>query len=273
MNGKLNGLVITIFADQGPYPLINMSPLDHDKIMKLSVLGMTILSMGGQTPSQELFIHRLHGPIPVPDTLDYEAFSMSFSVSTSESTDERLLKHGRISTVWIIFDSKYRNELVSLHNEIEEVLTSEIKNIKQESELEVEETIKNIQKRLQQVTEQTPVAALPSTVETRIVQDEQAKAVLFYTVNMQSEVSKVTADFLANPSRYPVLIMVNTVLKRIFVVKNNENVSNRLMFVASRAASKLNAQHWKNEFQKKDISDPLEGELLIEQASILIRDL
>ena len=84
-------------TDMGPYPLLNLSPISEDTTVKLSVIGMTILSMGAGTVAEKQH-HRLHGSIPIPDSPDLEALAMSFTVSPIQTKDVRIDEYG--DTIW-----------------------------------------------------------------------------------------------------------------------------------------------------------------------------
>ena len=101
----------------------------------------------------------------------------------------------------------------------------------------------------------------------------QDKAVFLYTVNQDGELITLNFDNLTNLSSYPVLIIVNTLIKQIFILENQEDVPNRLLFLANRNISGLNRELWKSEFQIRGISDTIDCERLIEQATNLIREI
>ena len=104
MSSIINGIVITTFEDVGPYPVINLSSLDEESTFKLSVVGMTLLSMGSEDTLTNRH-YRLHGPIPIPGVEKYEVLTMSFNVSSTDSMDSRITQGGRESTLFVIFDT------------------------------------------------------------------------------------------------------------------------------------------------------------------------
>lgn len=114
---------------------------------------------------------------------------------------------------------------------------------------------------------------------TEIIEKEKAtsfkveeKVIFFYTVNPEGELTSLTYENQTALSSYPVLVIVNTLIKQIFVLQNHENVSNRMLFLAGRAVSNLNRQHWKSEYRIRNISDTLECKLLLDQSSNLIKE-
>ncbi|MFX0067146.1 MAG: hypothetical protein ACFFC7_33870 [Candidatus Hermodarchaeota archaeon] len=96
----------------------------------------------------------------------------------------------------------------------------------------------------------------------------EEQTIYLYTVDPQGELQTLTLGM--DLSTYPVLILINTITKQIFVIENQADASNRLLFFASRAASQLNSQRWRNEFRIRDISDSLDRQRVIEQAQQLL---
>lgn len=96
----------------------------------------------------------------------------------------------------------------------------------------------------------------------------EEQTIYLYTVDPQGELQTLTLGM--DLSAYPVLILINTIIKQIFVIENQEDVSPRLLFFASRAASQLNSQQWRNEFRIRDISDSFHRQRIIEQAKQLL---
>ncbi|MHA2332665.1 MAG: hypothetical protein ACXAEU_11645 [Candidatus Hodarchaeales archaeon] len=269
MDGKFEGFIVTTIADVGPVPVLTMTSLDEVTITKLSIVGMTIVSMGSGLGGESSY-YRLQGPMPIPDESDYEAFSMTFSVAAPSSADVRVKRAGRLSNIWIIFSTKHRYELIAILGKIERVLANEIKKLNQESELKDEEKMKNIFDNLQQITTSEIFTAAPS-IEEDLPPLEPDKPIYLYTVNQQGELVTIASDTKTNLEDYPVLVIVNTVLQRIFVLKNKSEISNRFLFFANRAALNLNTKRWKSKFTVNEVYEPLESRILIDQASILVK--
>ena len=67
-------------------------------------------------------------------------------------------------------------------------------------------------------------------------------------------------------------VAVNLVTKKLFIVENTEQgVSSRKLFLANKAASKLNQTELKSEFEIRNVSDPWDFERIIDMISKLIR--
>ncbi|MHA2297314.1 MAG: ADP-ribosylation factor-like protein [Candidatus Hodarchaeales archaeon] len=100
----------------------------------------------------------------------------------------------------------------------------------------------------------------------------EEKIIHAYSMNQQEELVPINIDNQVDLSSYPVLVIVNTIIKRIYVIENGDDLSSQLLFSASRAANNINSQLWKNEFQVRDVSDPLDCESLIDQAITLTKE-
>ncbi len=69
-----------------------------------------------------------------------------------------------------------------------------------------------------------------------------------------------------------IFVAVNFVTKQIFVIENyEENVSSRLLFMASKAVSNMNQREFKSEFSIRNVSDPWDMERVIQQISKLLK--
>ena len=256
------GLLTTTMTDMGPYPLLNLSPISEDTTVKLSVIGMTILSMGAGTVAEKQH-HRLHGSIPIPDSPDLEALAMSFTVSPIKTKDVRIDEYGRESTVWLIFNSSDRNKIFNLHSSIEKTLRDATLNIKAEQDLSDPAIMTPILEKMK---------SIPSDqADTEIAEESYyipEKAGLgFYTVDEEGQL--ITLEPSDDLTPYPVLILINGVVKRIFIIKMKDERLQKLMFLAGSTASSLNSTRFKNEFTIRDVTDPLEREMILEKIGII----
>ncbi|MFW9903880.1 MAG: hypothetical protein ACFFFH_06070 [Candidatus Thorarchaeota archaeon] len=253
----ISGLIVTTMTDMGPFPLLNLSPIEEDTTVKLSVIGMTILSMGAGTVAEKQH-YRLHGSIPIPDSPNLEALAMSFTVAPTRTEDIRIDQHGRESTIWLLFDSKDRNRIFHQHATIEKALKEEIETIYIEDNLTDPTIMERILKRIKDITSsEIPVEPVtPYYIPKR-------GGLEFFTVNTDGELItlKPSDDF----TTHPVIILINGVIKRILLIKLDDNVPQRLMFLAGRTASNLNSNRFKNEFTIRDVTDPIEREMILEK--------
>lgn len=263
----INGIVITTFEDVGPFPVINLSSLDEESTFKLSVVGMTLLSMGSEDSLTQRH-YRLHGPIPIPGVDKFEVLSMSFNVSTTESRDERITQGGRESTLFVIFDTAYRSKIALLHNILEKNIKLSLSPIKTETELRDQTLIEPILNNIRAIVASTDTSSLTqspdiaespslSAVEEIFSKQEAVlkKPVIFYDIDQNGDL-KIVTDLHGIESR-PLLLVVNTDSKEILVIKQN-GVNPRTAYKLRSAASNLNSKHFKSKYKVKDLTDPLE---------------
>ncbi len=262
MNKMISGLIVTAMTDMGPYPVLNLSPISEDTTVKLSVIGMTILSMGAGTVAEKQH-YRLHGSIPIPDSPTLEALAMSFTVTPTETKDVRIDQHGRESTIWILFESKNRNHIFLQHSSIEKALKEEIRTIHIEDNLS-DPTIMN--RILDRITDILTTAEVPVPPETPYYIPERG-GLEFYTISTDGDLIKLEAS--DDLTAHSVLMLINAVVKRIFLIKLDDSTPQRLMFLAGRSASNLNTNRFKNEFTIRDVSDPIEREMILEKIGII----
>ena len=270
-NQIIDGILITIFGDMGPNPIVNTSSLNEEISMKLAIAGMTILSMGyGGDGIFEKRHFRLHGPIPVPDSGDSEALAISFKVKATSSQDERVLEYGRESTLWIVFPSKHRTAIYAYHSQFETQLNEVLTTIKEEHELSNSELISEISDRLRRIL------AVESTHEKDNVIGKEDEIDIqqpfkFLTVDNDGELTPITNyNEIYSVS---ILIFVNTITKSIFNIRIKESIPQRRLFLAARAASNLNSDEYKSEFSIRDVSDEMEREFLMEKIDVIIQQL
>lgn len=268
---SINGLLVTIFSDEGPIPVFNTSTLNEVVALKLSVVGMTILSLGyGGDGVYEKRHYRLHGPIPVPDTADLEAIAMSFKVSTDNTIDTRVDHYGRESTLFIIFFSSYRKEIIAMHDKIEITLKEFLTTITTESDIDRPEFISSISDTINQLFEkeiipipndQQKVISIPNDQQKVVIQ--QNNGFRLYLVN--SEGILTLLDEYNQIQTADILVFVNTLTKTIFNLSIKQNVSQQKRFLAAKAISQLNMNQYKSEYQVRTITDDFEVNFYLEK--------
>lgn len=261
----ISGLIVTTMTDIGPYPLLNLSSISEDTTVKLSVIGMTILSMGAGTVAERTH-YRLHGSIPIPDSPTLEALAMSFTVTPTKTNDIRIDQHGRESTIWLIFESKNREEIFLRHRSIETALKEEAKAIKEETELSDPSIMKRLLNRIKDITLDTSAATRETLVEPPHYVVERG-GLEFYTIDKVGNLITLESntDFTINS----VLILVNRIIKRIFVIILDDTIPQRMVFLAGRTATNLNSSRFKSEFNIRNVTDPLEREMILEKIGII----
>ncbi len=258
-----SGLIVTTMGDRGPYPVLNLSSLPEDTAENLSVVGMTILFMGAGTVTERQH-YRLHGSLPIPNSPDLEALAMSFAVSPTETTDVRIDQHGRESTIWLLFNSTNRATILQMHQVIEKTLQEETKNLITEEDISNAEKMEEILTRLTTLCE-TADAAVIERVEPKYIVERGGLE--FFTIVNEGEMKEI--DSQTDLTALPVLILVNTLLQRILIIKLKESTPQRIMFHAGTSASNINTNRFKNRFTIRAVSDPMEIEMILEKVGII----
>ncbi|MHA1977389.1 MAG: hypothetical protein ACW98I_10850 [Candidatus Hodarchaeales archaeon] len=260
-----SGLIVTTMGDRGPYPILNLSPIAEDTAENLSVIGMTILFMGAGTLAERQH-YRLHGALPIPNNPNIEALAMSFTVSPTETTDIRIDQHGRESTIWLLFESTDRKRVFQLHPAIEQALQEETKNIKDEKELSDPEKMQKILSRLKQMFE-SPDPHIPVSDDKISSYIPEKGGLEFFTVNAEGDLREINLH--TDLATLSVLILVNTLLKRIFLIQLKDSISQHLMFRAGTSVSNINTNRFKNRFSIRNVSDPMEREMILEKIGVI----
>ena len=260
-----SGLIVTTMGDRGPYPLLNLSSIPEDTAENLSVIGMTILFMGAGTLAERQH-YRLHGALPIPNNPDIEALAMSFTVSPTETTDIRIDQHGRESTIWLLFDSDNRGKIFQYHPAIERVLREEAQNIKDEKDLSDPEKMQRVLTRIKQIFE-SPDLQVPASDSESGVYIHEKGGLEFFTVNTQGDLREI--NIRTDLGTLSVLILVNTLLRQIFLIELKASVSQHLMFHASTSASNINTNRFKSRFSVRNVSDPMEREMILEKIGVI----
>jgi hypothetical protein len=268
----IDGLMLSIIDDMGPDPVLNLSSLDELTTHKLSIVGMTILSMGLGSP--EIFkkrYYRLHGPIPVPDFSKVEALCVPFNVSADLGTnDSRVEFHGRECTLWYLFDSNFRKEIISIHGIIEKVTKEILRPFKSESQLDNKEIFVNLLNSVKEIEFDNRIDQ-KSNLEENLQFSIDNTAFGFYSINNQGFICPVID--LNNIQNLDVLLLTDLIEERINVMKLNPIANKRRMFLAGRAASKLNSSKLKNAFKIRDIEDDIEIQMMLQKIDQIRKDL
>ncbi len=153
-----------------------------------------------------------------------------------------------------------------MHSQIEKTLQRESKVLKEEDDLIDPGKMQTIFNRMKNLCEELSNGTIPSMEYQPQVLAERG-GLEYYTINDVGDPLPLQPnDEIMDNS---VLIIANTILKRLLVIKLKENVSQRLMFIAGRSASNLNSNRFKNEFTIRNVLDPLEREMIIEKIGIL----
>jgi hypothetical protein len=262
------GVIITIFAELGPAPLANESPLDEAVAIKLSIAGMTILTMGyGGDGVFEKRHFRLHGPLPVPDSVEYEALAMSFKVEATVTDDERVREYGRECTLFLVFSTKKRTEVLNYHRAIEAEMKQFLQKFSTETQLSEPQVAGQINDKLRELT------AVKSTTPYKAPQELdlfEEKTFALYTIDDQGELEELKS--LNQAETVDVLIFVNTITKNIYKIIMHDNLSQRMLFLAGKAASQLNLNKFRSQCNVKDVSDMMMRNYLLDRITIIFKE-
>lgn len=264
--------MVSIVADIGPDPIINLSPLDELASQKLSIVGMTVISMGlGTGDVRNKRYYKLHGPIPVPDFNELEAICVPFNVRPDLGTDDdRIENHGRECTLWLLFHSTFRTEIFSVITKLEEITRTILLPFKNESELRNKVVFQTLLDNIQQVK-----------INHRQLQDKKIiipshytkenSSFGFYSISKSGEL--VPLNNFQEISHLNSLIMVDIENKMLNVLKLNPKTSKHELFLAGRAASNLNIQRLKRDFIVKNVTDELEIKMLLHKVNLIHKEL
>ncbi len=96
------GLLVTVFEDDGPANIYNSSPLDESEAFAMAI--KTLTAIGSSTPFA-LGEIRSHGPLPTPREPLF-AIAYMFSLKADHSMDSRISQFGRMVIFWIITSSR-----------------------------------------------------------------------------------------------------------------------------------------------------------------------
>jgi hypothetical protein len=260
----ISGMIVTTMTDMGPYPLLNLSSVSDDTSLKLSVIGMTILHMGAGTVGERTH-YRLHGSIPIPDSPSLEALAMSFTVAPTETRDVRIGQHGRESTIWLIFESIKREKIFKRHSVIETALKEEASAIQEEKELSDPTIMEPVLTRIQQICQDPSIEEIDTLAPAHYITERGGLE--FHTIDMRGKL--ITLEPKTDLKAHSILILINKIIKRIFIIKLKNSVPQRLLFIAGRTASNLNSSRFKNELNIRNVTDPLEREMILEKIGII----
>jgi len=138
------GLLVTIFEDDGPANIYNSSSLDESEAFAMAI--KTLTAIGSSTPFSTGEI-RSHGPLPTPRDPLF-AIAYMFSLKADHSMDNRITQFGRMIIFWIITSSRS----IIKYNEF--IIRSIKRNLRlyqinSDTDLYDQERLKKIDERLQ----------------------------------------------------------------------------------------------------------------------------
>ncbi len=97
----IEGMIISLFADEGPEILYNSSPFDESDAFSMVVKNLT--AIGTDTPRAFGEIE-VYGPLPSPSP-NHTVMAFLFSIKAEKSTDPRIVQFGRMGVIWTVSNS------------------------------------------------------------------------------------------------------------------------------------------------------------------------
>jgi len=123
----LSGIIIGLFEDNGPISRYHNTRLSKEIINKMVVHGMSAVH------GTEDMLGGLFGPLPVFEKTDLRYLIYSFKVKASNTKDERIVKHGRVCSLFLLLKKEQQRFILNHHMTIEKTLIDyQTKNWKKE---------------------------------------------------------------------------------------------------------------------------------------------
>ncbi|UCE05593.1 MAG: hypothetical protein JSW07_18640 [bacterium] len=139
-----DGIVITVFEDDGPTNCYNSSPLAEDEAFNLGV--KALMTIGSMDPL-ELGEIQSYGPIPTPRE-SYLALGFVFFLKAHSTEDSRIASFGRLIVLWVISRSNTTIKYISMIKRmIKRILLSY--QIKTDVDFKQEEILRKIDEKIQ----------------------------------------------------------------------------------------------------------------------------
>ena len=249
-----DGIILSILEDFGPAPIINCSELDEVAATNLGITGMTIVGLG----STDRVYLRLFGSIPVPNFPNREVLPFLFSISGEESEDERIKAQGRECVIFLLFDSSNRNIVYGIHNDVEGILIENVKRFQTREDLS-QDVFNAI---LDQINQITPPSVQELPLEEQKIAMEGKTGLEFFKVLPDGELQQTS---LTDGLKASILLVVNHVNQMILKLTLSEDISDRYVYLAGRAANRMNVERLRSAFRIRDIDDPIEIDMLLEK--------
>ncbi len=139
-----DGLIVTVFEDEGPTNIYNSSPLADDEAFTMAI--KTLTAIGTSQPFNPGEV-RAYGPIPTPKE-PYVSEAFMFSLAAKDSMDNRIAQFGRMIFFWIITTSSS----ISKYTEFLKLMikrTLRVYNIVNDKDLYNQEILKKIDQNIQ----------------------------------------------------------------------------------------------------------------------------
>jgi hypothetical protein len=139
-----DGLIITVFKDDGPFNIYNSSPLSEDEAFNMAI--KTLTTIGSDIPLNHGEI-RSYGPMPAAKE-PYLTIGFMFVLKAKTTVDTRIARFGRIIVFWIITRSTALMKYIGV---IKRMIrrTLQMYHIKTDDDLEKENIPQKISEKIQ----------------------------------------------------------------------------------------------------------------------------
>ena len=138
------GLIITVFKDDGPFNIHNSSPLSEEEAFNMAI--KTLTAIGSDIPLN-LGEIRAYGPMPTTKE-PYLTIGFIFILKAKTTTDSRIARFGRIVVFWIITRSTALMKYIGV---IKRMIrrTLQMYHIKTDTDLEQGDILQKISEKIQ----------------------------------------------------------------------------------------------------------------------------
>ncbi|MHA2225240.1 MAG: hypothetical protein ACXAC8_08550 [Candidatus Hodarchaeales archaeon] len=140
------GLIVTLFEDDGPTNVYNSSQLDDNEAFNMAV--KTLTAIGSDVPLEYGEI-RSYGPMPTTKQ-PFLTIGFIFAIKAKESMDPRILRFGRIVVFWVITRS---NTLIKYIGVLKQMIRRQLRHyrIKVDIDLRNMEVLRKIDEKLKMI--------------------------------------------------------------------------------------------------------------------------
>lgn len=136
----IKGIIITVVKDGGPEIVANLSPIPEENALITSLHLVSLAGLDSEDRTED--DSKMIGPLPVKGTSEYKSLYYSNSIKNSTSKDERILEHGSVIGVILLFDANKLPDIRRAAGLIEPYLELYLSKISEADEINKEFSIK-----------------------------------------------------------------------------------------------------------------------------------
>ncbi|MFX0063922.1 MAG: hypothetical protein ACFFC7_17265 [Candidatus Hermodarchaeota archaeon] len=224
-NQLIEGLIVTIFKDIGPYVIFNDTKLDEGSAFNLAVKGMTTI---GETVSKEVY-----GPFPVPQQDELRALAFVFTIKATNSEDHRILEFGRTTVFWMIYNEEKKRNIIPATGLIKSYLSVLTSRLKSEDDL-TEETLIDIGQKLREMI---------------------AERVKVFGIFEKGEYQEFHDDHLLESAN--ALLVADEDRSILYVLLLKKKLGPLTLRQINQRAEEINRENYKHALRKTEVDDPV----------------